>query len=225
MKLHMNPVTTTSRPILLLLQDEAIPCDLQIVDLMAGEHKQEPYISLNPAGQIPILEDGALTLTESSAILKYIADKFDSPAYPKELKARAKVNEMMDWFNTSFSRNYCYGLVYPQLMPAVYGGRSDESRTELLDRGRIGSREQLRLLNDHWLGSGKAYLCGQDITLADYLGIGCLTLGEMTRCAFSEYPNVQRWLETMKSRPSWARVHQPFYQVCASFNEKPFVTV
>src|ERR1700761_4727334 len=138
MKLHMNPVTTTSRPILLLLQDEAIPCDLQIVDLMAGEHKQEPYISLNPLGQIPTLEDGDLMLTESSAILKYIADKFDSTAYPKELKARAKVNEMMDWFNTSFSRNYCYGLVYAQIMPAVYGGRSDESRAELLERGRVG---------------------------------------------------------------------------------------
>lgn len=224
MKLHMNPVTTTSRPILLLLQDEAIPCDMQIVDLMAGEHKQEPYISLNPLGQIPTLEDGDLTLTESSAILKYVAEKFDSPAYPKELKARAKVNEIMDWFNTSFSRSYCYGLVYAQLMPAVYGGRSDESRAELLERGRVGAREQLRLLNDHWLGSGNDYLCGQDITLADYLGIGCLTLGEMTRYEFSEYPNVQRWLTIMKSRPSWVRVHESFYQICASFSEKPFVT-
>jgi glutathione S-transferase len=222
MKLHMNPVSTTSRPILLLLQDEGIPCDLRVVDLMAAEHKREPYVSLNPACQVPMLEDGGLTLTESSAILKYIADKFDSPAYPKELKARAKVNEMMDWFNTGFSRNYCYGLVYPQVLPTVYGGRSEEARAAILERGHVGAHEQLLLLNDHWLGSGKRYLCGQDITLADYFGISSLTLGEMARYEFSKYPNVQRWLETMKSRPSWAQVHGPFYQVCASYNETPF---
>ena len=70
---------------------------------------------LNPNCLVPILEDGDLRLTESSAILKYLADKIGSPAYPKDLKRRAKVNEMMDWINTNFYRDWGYNLAYPQL--------------------------------------------------------------------------------------------------------------
>ena len=50
---------------------------------------------------VPALEDGDFRLTESSAILKYLADKVGSAAYPKDLKQRARVNERMDWFNTA----------------------------------------------------------------------------------------------------------------------------
>jgi glutathione S-transferase len=46
---------------------------------------------------VPVLEDGDFRLTEGSAILKYLADSIDSPAYPKGLKERARVNEMMEW--------------------------------------------------------------------------------------------------------------------------------
>jgi hypothetical protein len=56
----------------------------------------------------PWLEDDDFHLTESSAILKYLADKIGSPAYPKDLKARAKVNEVMDWINTNFYRDWGY---------------------------------------------------------------------------------------------------------------------
>ncbi|MEE8436390.1 MAG: glutathione S-transferase family protein, partial [bacterium] len=84
---------------------------------MTGEHMREPYSKLNPNKQVPTLVAGDFVLTESSTILKYLADKSDSAAYPKELKARAKVNEMMDWFNTGFYREYGYHLIYPQVYP------------------------------------------------------------------------------------------------------------
>jgi hypothetical protein len=64
-----------------------------------------------------MLEDGDFRLTESSAILKYLADKRDLPSYPKDSKKRAQVNEVMDWLNTQFYRDFGYGLIYPQLFP------------------------------------------------------------------------------------------------------------
>ena len=76
---------------------------------------------------MPVIEDGDLHLTESSAILKYLADKIGSPAYPKDLKQRAKVNEMMDWLNTNFYRDWAYNLAYPQLFPNQKR-RSEERR-------------------------------------------------------------------------------------------------
>src|SRR6516164_661617 len=115
MKLYMHPVSMTSRPVRLFIAENNIDVDEQVVDLMTGEHMREPYASINPNAMVPMLEDGDFRLTESSAILKYLADRIGSPAYPKDLKQRAKVNEVMDWINTNFYRDYAYGLCYPQL--------------------------------------------------------------------------------------------------------------
>jgi glutathione S-transferase len=96
MKLYMHPVSMTCRPVRLFAADNNIAMDEEFVDLMTGAHMQPPYSTINPNCLVPLLEDGDLKLTESSAILKYLADKIGSPAYPKDLKQRAKVNEVMD---------------------------------------------------------------------------------------------------------------------------------
>jgi glutathione S-transferase len=92
----MHPVSTATRPVRLFIAENGIKCDEEMVDILKGAHYQEPYASLNPNRMVPMLEDGDLRLTESSAILKYLADKYDLPSYPKDLKKRAKVNEVMD---------------------------------------------------------------------------------------------------------------------------------
>ena len=117
MKLYMHPVSTATRPVRLFIAENGIKCDEEMVDILKGAHYQEPYASLNPNRMVPMLEDGDLRLTESSAILKYLADKYALPSYPKDLKKRAKVNEVMDWLNTQFYRDFGYGLIYPQLFP------------------------------------------------------------------------------------------------------------
>jgi glutathione S-transferase len=117
MKLYYHPVSTVSRPIVLFAGDSGIELEYQVVDLMTGEHMKPAYTAINPSRLVPGLEDGDFRLTESSAILKYLADKIDSPAYPKDLRKRARVNEMMDWLNTGFYRDFGYGLVYPQIFP------------------------------------------------------------------------------------------------------------
>ena len=90
MKLYYHPVSTVSRPVVLFALDSGIDLDYQVVDLMTGEHLQPAYETINPSRLVPVLEDGDFRLTESSAILKYLADKIGSPAYPKDLqKARA----------------------------------------------------------------------------------------------------------------------------------------
>ena len=94
-----------------------------------------------------MLEDGDLKLTESSAILKYLADKIGSPAYPKDLKQRAKVNEAMDWINTNFYRDWGYNLCYPQLFPHMKR-RSDEAQAATLEMGKENAKRWLKLLDE-----------------------------------------------------------------------------
>ena len=127
MKLYMHPVSMTSRPVRLFMAEKGLKADEEVIDLMTGAHFQEPYASLNPNKLVPMLDDDGFKLTESSAILKYLAEKFDLPEYPKDLKQRAKVNEVMDWLNTNFYREWAYGLCYPQLFPHMKR-RSDEAQ-------------------------------------------------------------------------------------------------
>ena len=117
MKLYMHPVSMTSRPVRLFIAENKIPVDEVMIDLFTGEQYQPAYSGINPNSMVPMIEDDGLRLTESSAILKYLADKIGSPAYPKDLKQRAKVNEVMDWLNTNFYREWAYNLCYPQLFP------------------------------------------------------------------------------------------------------------
>ena len=116
MKLYMHPMSTTSRCVMLFLAESGMKLDQQVIDLFSGEHHKPAFVSVNPNRMVPVLEDGDFRLTESSAILKYLADSANSPAYPKDLKKRAKVNEMMDWFNSNLYRDWGYGLVYPQVL-------------------------------------------------------------------------------------------------------------
>jgi 2-polyprenyl-6-methoxyphenol hydroxylase-like FAD-dependent oxidoreductase/glutathione S-transferase len=222
-KLYMHPVSMTSRPIRLFIAESGINLDQQVVDVMKGEHLAPEFQKKNPSQLVPMLEDGDFRLTESSAILKYLADKVGSPAYPSDPKRRAKIDEMMDWLNTQFYRDWAYNLCYPQLFPH-HKRRSDEAHAGAIEWGKQNSRRWLQLLNDHWIGNNQ-YLVGNRITLADYFGSGLVTLGEAIHTDFNKYPNVARWLSNMKSLKNWSSVNEVFNGFVGSTKGKLFETV
>jgi glutathione S-transferase len=207
MRLYMHPVSNTSRPLLHYIAENKLPVEQEMVDLMTGAHHKEPYITLNPNRLVPTLVDGDFILTESSTILKYLADKFDLPTYPKDLKKRAKVNEMMDWFNTNFYRDYAYGVVYPQIYPH-HKRPSDAIQTGTIAWNKELTKKWLGVLNDHWLDGGKKYLTGDELTIADYFGAALLTCGHVIRTDFKAYPNIVRWLGNIEKLPNWSKVNE-----------------
>ena len=64
----------------------------------------------------------------------------------------------------------------------------------------LGDNKALRpgwtILNDHWIGSKNQYLCGNELTMADYFGAAIVSIGELVGCDYSTYPNIKRWLNT-----------------------------
>ena len=224
MKLYYHPVSTVSRPVVLFALDSGIDLEYQLVDLTTGEHLQPAYQTINPSRLVPVLDDGDFRLTESSAILKYLADKIGSPTYPKDLQKRARVNELMDWLNTGFYRDFGYGLVYPQIFPH-HRRRSEEAQAGAVEWGRDKAKFWLGALDGRLLGNQKKFLCGNELTIADYLGAGIISIGEVTHCDFVQYPNVARWYASMKARPNWAKANEAFYGMVASTKEASFVTV
>ena len=223
MKLYMHPVSMTSRPVRLFISEHNIPVEEVTVDLMKGDHYKPPFTTINPNRQVPVLEDEGFRLTESSAILKYLADKVSSPAYPKDLKQRAKVNEMMDWLNTQFYREYGYGFIYPQIFPNNKRP-TDAAQKACLEWSKERAQNWMKLLDQHWIGPKNQYLCGNQITIADYLGAGFVSLGEIIRMDFASYPNVKRWLGNMKKLKSWPKTFEVVEGFAASL-KGPFEKV
>lgn len=224
MKLYYHPASTTSRIVQLFAMEQGIDLDYQVVDLFKGEHLKPDYARINPNCLVPVLEDGDFRLTECSAILKYLADKANSPAYPKELQARARVNEMMDWFNSNMYKDFGYGVVYPQTFPH-HKRPSDAVQSGTLEWGRKNTQAWLRILDQNLIGPSKPYLCGEAITLADYMGAEMVALGHVIGCNYAAYPNIERWLGNMKALKSWPKVHEAIEGFAASLKGKSFVTV
>ncbi len=224
MKLYYHPASTTSRIVMLCAAEENIALEYRVVDLFTGEHLKPPYTDLNPNALVPMLEDGDFRLTESATIIRYLAEKVGSPAYPAELRARARVNEMIDWFQTNLYREFAYGLVYSQTFPH-HKRRSDEAQAATLAWAKDKTNGWLAILDRNLIGPNKAYLCGERITVADYLGAEMVGLGELIRCDYSAYPNVGRWMGRMKALKSWAKVNEAIYGFGASLKDTPFVAV
>jgi glutathione S-transferase len=222
MKLYFHPASTASRPILLFCAEAGIQYEPVVVDIMTGEHTKEAFTKLNPTGLIPVLEDGDFVLTESSAIMKYLAEKTNSAAYPKDLQKRARVNERMDWINTQFYRDWGYNLIYPQLF-AHHKRGTDAAHTGTLEWGKKNVEKWLAILDKSIIGNHK-YLCGDEITIADYFASIVVGAGDLIGQDLSRYPNVSRWMTSMRALPSWSKVNEVAEGFAASLKGKPFVT-
>ena len=171
---------------------------------VTGEHHKEHYAAINPNRLVPTLVDGDLRLSESAAILRYLAARFELPEYPRELELRAKVDEAMDWFNTQMARDFLYDMIYPQVFPHF------ERPTPAHQQGTIAwGREKaafwFEVLDRHMLDKN-AFVANDRPSIADYFG-GCIVAaGDMIGCTFEPYPNVRRWMDRVRALESWPRI-------------------
>lgn len=205
MKIYLDPISTTSLPILMFLAENDVKAEIVTVSLFQNEHKAPAYAKINPNLAVPALDDDGFVLTESSAILKYLADKAASPSYPRDLKARARVNQMMDWFNTGFYRDHGYGLVYGQTLPD-YVFANVTTQADTLARAKAKADKWLHVLNDVYL-NGRPFVCGNELTIADHMGVSYVSISDWVGYDLSPYPNVVRWMKAMRGRPSWTSTH------------------
>lgn len=209
MRLHHHPISTTSRPVMMLAAEAGLQLDWRVVDIFSGEQASPEFTALNPSQQVPVLEDGDFRLTESSAILKYLADHAGSPLYPQGVRERALVHAAMDWVNTGLMRELAYGFAYPQLMPNHRRPSAVAQATTLAWAGPRAA-QLLDVMDRSMLRPGRPYICGEHCSLADLMALSVLTLGEVAGQHYGRWPQLQRWLARMKARPSYARSHDHF---------------
>jgi glutathione S-transferase len=218
----MNEAATTSRAVMAFIADAGIDVELCSVDIAKGEHHGAEFARINPNRMIPVLEDDGFVLTESSAILRYLAGKSGSPLYPTELRARARVDELMAWFEANFYKDFGFQFVYPQLF-AHHSRGSDAANRATVEFGRASARSRLGVLNDHYLGDERVFLTGEQRTIADYHGASILSLGDLVGMCLDAYPRVKRWYDTVSGLEHWSSVNQAFQGFAASLRSTELV--
>src|SRR5262245_9087638 len=98
MRLYYHPLSANSRRAMMPALRLRAPVEFVPVDLVNGEQRGAPFLRMNPAGRVPLLEDDGFMLPESHAIMVYLADKTPGQTvYPQDVRARADVNRWLFW--------------------------------------------------------------------------------------------------------------------------------
>lgn len=222
MKLYYHPASTTSRIVTLFAAEEGIALDLEVVDILSGAHLAGTYPDINPKRLVPALDDDGFVLTESAAILRYMANRTGSAAYPADARQRARVDEMIDYLNSDFYRDWGYHLIYPQLFP--HHKREPEAAQEAtVAWGQARAKSGLAYLDSAL--AGRPFLAGDSRTIADYFAAGLLSAGELIRVDLSGYPNLARWYASMRALPSWPGVSEALEGFKTMLKDMPFVSI
>ena len=97
MRLHWHPFSIYPRRVRIVLHEKRIACEEVVVDLPGGGLQTVAFRTLNPFGQVPVLEDDGLVLYESIAILEYLEERYPTPALmpANDPVARARTRQLM----------------------------------------------------------------------------------------------------------------------------------
>jgi glutathione S-transferase len=163
MKLYHNPLSPNVRRVRLTAAVLGITLEEKKLDFAKGEHKNPEYLALNPNGAVPTLVDGDFVLTESRAIMQYLASKKpDSGLLPKDEAARADVTRWQFWDASHFSPQLA-AVAFERLVKGMMGmGEPDAAKVQ----DALGNfRRFAGVLNKRL--EGKQYVVGNALTLAD----------------------------------------------------------
>jgi glutathione S-transferase len=201
MKLYQNPGSTNARRARLTAAVLGIELDEVLVDLGKGEHKRPEYLALNPNGAVPTLVDGDFVLTESRAIMQYLASKRpESGLFPQEEPFRWQVVRWQFWDAAHFSP--AVGTVFfEKILKRLFGlGEPDEGK---IADGMANHRRFMGILNGHL--DGRTYVATDKLTVADLTLATSLMYEKPLELPIAEFPNVANWFARVTSLEAWAR--------------------
>src|SRR5215472_15273137 len=131
MKLYMNPMSPNVRRVRLTVAALGLELEEKKLDFAKGEHKNPEYLALNPNGAVPTLVDGDFVLTESRAIMQYLASmKLESGLLPRDEKARADVTRWQFWDSSHFSPQIGTMVFQKMIKPMMGMGDPETGKIE-----------------------------------------------------------------------------------------------
>ena len=99
------------------------------------------------------------------------------------------------------------------------------SRSSWVGSAPLGVVRNLNFPVVKFLGDGRKFLCGNEYTIADAFAAGVLPIGDWIGQSFSAFPNVERWLKNVTSRPSWKTVEQDHKNLAGFFSAGSYAKI
>ena len=190
-KLHRFYLSGHSHRVELLLSLLKLPYELVDVNLAGRAHKQPEFLAMNPFGQVPVIQDGAVTLADSNAILVYLASKYDRGLWlPREPAAAAAVQR---WLSVAA------GLL-------AFGPAT--ARLATLFKAPVNAEEAMVHANNLFTvmeGELQAspFLAGNSPTLADIANYTYIAHAPEGNVSLDPYPRLRGWLQRIEALPDF----------------------
>jgi glutathione S-transferase len=190
LRLYRHPLSGHCHRVELLLSLLELPYELVHVDLLAGAQRRPEFLAKNVFGQVPVLEDGSLTLADSNAILLYLAERYDEARrfYPASAGERAAVTR---WLSVAAGQ-LANGPAAARLA-RVFGRELDHALA-------VATAERLLNVLQGELSS-RDFLAGEDASLADLALYAYVARAPEGDVPLEPYPAVRAWLSRIEALP------------------------
>ncbi|HEX4448849.1 MAG TPA: glutathione S-transferase [Polyangiaceae bacterium] len=205
-RLYRHPLSGHAHRAELFLSILGLPFERIDVDLAKAEQKSPDFLARNPFGQVPVIEDGDVTLPESNAILVYLANRYDPTGrwHPREARAAAEVQR---WLSIASGPLHA-GPATARLVH-VFGAKLD------LPRAQAVAAQLFTIIDRHL--ARRMFLAGSDApTVADVALYSYTAHAPEGGVSLSPYDHVRAWLGRVEALPG-------FVPMCASPLPTPIV--
>jgi glutathione S-transferase len=185
------------------LQELQVPFESVVVDLRAGEHRKPAFLQLNPAGRLPVLADGDVVLTESVAIVVYLADKYPDKGFmPHDPQERAQALRWLLFAATELEQPWWRVAKHTNLYPPELRIPAD------IELARKDFAPMAQVMERHM--DGREYVVGSRVSVADFVLAYTLDVANELKW-LSGCPGLVAYIERMYRRPhAPQRVAQAF---------------
>jgi glutathione S-transferase len=195
--------TPNSIKVPIALEEAGLPYNLHSVNVRAGEQKLPEFIALNPNAKVPVIVDPdgpdghEIVLTESAAILVYIAEK-SGTLLPAAGTGRARVFEQLFFHASALSPAFGQAGYFQKFAP--------EPLPHAIERF-LGEANRLADLLDANLAL-QPFVAGDALTIADIVHYGWFWRRAFAGIDFAGRPNLARWFDALAARPAFRRAEQ-----------------
>ncbi|WP_242154313.1 glutathione S-transferase family protein [Sphingomonas sp. BAUL-RG-20F-R05-02] len=186
--------TPNSIKVPIALEELGLDYELHGVNVRKGEQKAPSFVLLNPNAKVPVLIDGDLVLTESAAILVYLAEK-TGRLLPRSGEARARVFEQLFFHASGLSAAFGQSGFFQRF--------AAEPQPIAIERFLGEARRTVSML-DGVLAKHR-FVAGADISIADIAHFGWLWRREFAGVSLDDAPHVARWYAEVEARAAVQR--------------------